>query len=413
MTDEEFFFAAPTDAPIVSHAPPVKTEQALPTLKIFMVAGEASGDLIGSHLMQSIKKELKNPLLFYGVGGSRMEDEGLPSLFPYHELSLLGVVELLPYLLTIFSRINLVVDDILHKQPDVVITIDSPGFNFRVVEKLRAQGYTGKIIHYVAPTVWAYKPERAEYCAKLYDHMLVLMEFEKEYFDKAGLACTWVGHPVVVETQRGDAQAFREKYEIPDTTHLFCLLPGSRKSEVERHMPVFAKAIMLLAPYYPDLAMVAAVPRNMMEYIEPYFKNCPFRAVVTSNDDDKKNAIASADLALVKSGTVTLEVAMANTPMLIAYRIHAISAYYFKRKSNIKYVNLINLIQKQQVFPELLQDNCNALMLATAGDYLLSHPERQQFQREQTQKALAQFIPPGGQRPSDLACRAVLNVMGL
>jgi lipid-A-disaccharide synthase len=414
MNDLVDDFFIPQAEPVIAPKEAPKEPQPLsPSLKIYMVAGEASGDLIGSHLMKELKTQLRHPILFYGVGGDRMEIEGLHSLFPFHELSLLGVVELLPYLMTIFSRINLVVDDVMNKRPDVLITIDSPGFTFRVVEKLRAAGYTGKILHYVAPTVWAYKPERAEYCAKLFDHMLVLMEFEKEYFDDAGLPCTWVGHPIVIETTRGTGSVFREKYEIPEETPLFCLLPGSRKSEVERHMPVFAKAIMMLAPYYPDLAMTVAVPRNMMEYIGPYFSNCPFRAVVTSNEDDKKNAIAASNIAFVKSGTVTLEVAMANVPMLIAYRIHPISAWYFKRKSMIRHVNLINIIQQQEVFPELLQDNCNALMVASVASELLANKDRQQFQRQQTTEALKQFIPPADQRPSDLACKVVISLLGL
>jgi lipid-A-disaccharide synthase len=417
MTDilDDFDFTVPESALQKQQKPEEKPKEEphLPSLKIYMVAGEASGDLIGSHLMQSMKQNIKHPLLFYGVGGDKMTAEGMDSIFPYHELSLLGFVELLPYLMTIFSRINLVVEDILAKRPDIVVTIDSPGFTFRVVEKLRAAGYRGKCIHYVAPTVWAYKPERAEYCAKIFDHMLVLMEFEKAYFDKAGLPCTWVGHPVVVETQPGNGSRFRQKYEIPENTPLFCLLPGSRKNEVERHMPVFAKAITMLAPYHPDLSMVAAVPSTMMDYIAPYFKNCPFRAVVTSNDQDKKDAIAAADMAFVKSGTVTLEVAMAHTPMLIAYRIHPLSAWYVKRKSLIKHVNLISIIQKQEIFPEFLQDNCNPLMLATAASNILADSKHREFQQAQTTEALKQFIPLNGQHPSELACRVVIETLGI
>lgn len=412
---EEFTFGLPDNALQGNHAMPQKpVETPSPdALKLYMIAGEASGDLIGSHLLRAFKRQLSQPLLFYGVGGEKMDDEGLTSLFPYHELSLLGVVELLPYMVKIFSRINLVVDDILHKHPDIVITIDSPGFNFRVVERLRAAGFKGKCVHYVAPTVWAYKPQRAEYCARLFDHMLVLMAFEKPYFDKAGLPCTWVGHPIVVETQTGSSTEFRRTYEIADDTTLFCLLPGSRKAEVERHMPVFAKAISMLAPYYTDLAVAAAVPNSMMQIIAPYFKNCPFRAVITANEQEKKDAIAGCDIALVKSGTVALEVALAGVPMLVTYRMHPLSAWYLKRRALIRHVNLINIIQKREVFPEFLQDNCNPLMLADAADGLLSSDARKAFQREQTHEALKQFIPPGAEKPSDIACRAIIHMMGL
>jgi lipid-A-disaccharide synthase len=383
-------------------------------LKIYIIAGEASGDFIGSHLMQSLKKKIKRPILFYGVGGDRMEQEGMVSLFPYHEISLLGVVELLPHLMTIFSRINFTKVDILAKQPDIVITIDSPGFCFRVIEKLRKDGgYKGKCIHYVAPTVWAYKPQRAEYCAKLFDHIMVLFSFEIPYFEKAKLPCTWVGHPVIVENPKGDAQAFRTKYEIADTTTVFCLLPGSRKNEIKRLLPVFSAAISMLSQSYPDLAIVVAVPKSMMIHVGPYFDNCPFRAIITSNDQEKRDAIAASNIAIAKSGTVTLEVSMAGVPMLVAYRIHAISAWWFKRLSLIKYVNLINIIAKREIYPELLQSECTALTVASVAARILEDKAYQNQQREESQKILEQMVPPHGAQPSDLAADVVIKSLGL
>ncbi len=258
-----------------------------------------------------------------------METEGLKSLFPYYELSMMGFIEILPYIFNLMARIQSTVEDISAKHPDAVITIDSPGFCFRVVDKLRKEKLKTKFVHYVAPSVWAYKPERARKCARLFDHLLALLPFEPPYFEKVGLRCTWVGHPVVAETSIGDGAAFRRKYEIPDQTPLFTLLPGSRKGEVERHMPVFAKAITLLAGQVPDLAIAVAVPKNVISLIAPYFKECPFRAVITSNEQDKKDAIAASNIAIVKSGTVALEVAMAGVPMVIAYRVNAISAWLF------------------------------------------------------------------------------------
>jgi lipid-A-disaccharide synthase len=383
-------------------------------LKIYIIAGEASGDFIGSHLMRSLKRQIKRPILFFGVGGDRMEEEGMVSLFPYHEISLLGVVELLPHLITIFSRINFTKVDILGKQPDIVITIDSPGFCFRVIEKLRADGgYKGKCIHYVAPTVWAYKPQRAAYCAKLFDHIMVLFSFETPYFEKANLPCTWVGHPVIVENERGSAEAFRKKYEIADSTTVFLLLPGSRKNEIKRLLPVFANAISMLAQSYPDLAIVVAVPKSMMIHVGPYFENCPFRAIITSNDQEKRDAIAASNIAFAKSGTVTLEVAMAGVPMLVAYRIHAISAWWFKRLSLIKYVNLINIIAKREIYPELLQSECTALTVAGVAARILEDKEYQKQQREEAQKILSQMIPPNGEQPSDIAASVVAKALGL
>ncbi len=380
-------------------------------LKIYLIAGEASGDVLGAHVMRALKSQSVRPIIFYGVGGEKMAAEGLVSLFPYYELSMMGFIEILPYIFNLSARINLTVDDILAKQPDTVVTIDSPGFCFRVVKKLRKENLKAKFVHYVAPTVWAYKPQRAQKCAQLFDHLLCLLPFEPPYFEKVGLPCTWVGHPVVAETAIGDGAAFRKKYDIAAETTLFCLLPGSRKGEVERHMPVFAKAISMIAAQTPDLAIAAAVPKNVMGFIAPYFENCPFRAVITADEEDKKNALAGADLALVKSGTVALEVAMAGAPMLIAYRVNPISAWCFRRMSLTRYVNLVNILKGKEVIPELLQEQCTPLLIANAAAHLLSSPEQRQLQKKQSASALAQLLPPGNERPSDIAARAILALL--
>lgn len=378
---------------------------------MYLIAGEASGDLLGGHLMRELKVHYQGPLIFQGIGGDKMTAEGLNSLFPYYELAMMGFVEILPYLFNLSARINQTVEDIIAKQPDMVVTIDSPGFCFRVVERLRKEGerhrLKAKFVHYVAPSVWAYKPERAEKCAHLFDHLLALLPFEPPLFEAAGLPCTWVGHPAVAETQKGNGAAFRQRYDIhPDTT-LFTLLPGSRKSEVERHMPIFAQALTLLASHYPNLAMAVAVPKNVLAFVAPYFEGCPFRAVITANEADKKDAMAAGNIAIVKSGTVALEVAQAGTPMIVAYKVHPLSAWYIRRKSLINRVNLINILLKRDVVPELLQEECNPLAIANACMQLLAHPDKQSWQKQQYQEALSMLIPAHAS-PSQLAARVIL-----
>ena len=379
-------------------------------LHVYLIAGEASGDLIGSHLMRALKAQSTRPIQFHGIGGDKMIAEGMKSLFPFYELSMLGFLEILPYLFNIFARISRTVEDIKLKQPDIVITIDVPGFNFRVVERLRKENVPSKFVHYVAPTVWAYKPQRAAHCAKLFDHMLVLLPFEPPFFTKVGLACTWVGHPVIAETKQANGAAFRTKYDIAETTPLFCLLPGSRKGEVERHMPIFAKTITLLAGQFPNLAMAVTVPKNVMPFVAPFFTNCPFRAVITSDEEDKKNAIAASDVAIVKSGTVALEVAKAGTPMVVTYRVHPISAWMFRRVSLTQYVNLVNILKNKEVIPELLQEHCNPVMIATAVAHLLTHKRNQALQIQQEKSALARLVPADGELPSDKAARTILGM---
>ncbi len=378
---------------------------------IYIIAGEASGDLLGAHLMRSLKAKSKRPISFYGIGGEKMEAEGLKSLFPYYELSMLGFIEILPYAFNLMARIQMTVDDILAKHPDIVVTIDVPGFCYRVVKKLRAEKAKMKFVHYVAPSVWAYKPQRAERCAKVFDHLLALLPFEPPYFEKVGLKCTWVGHPVVAETPIGDGAAFREKYEIPADVPLLTLLPGSRKGEIDRHMPVFAKAITFLSEQIPDLAIAVAVPKNVMAFIAPYFQNCPFRAVVTASEEDKKNAIAASTLSIAKSGTVTIEVARAGVPMVVAYRVNPISAWVFRRISLTKYATIANILADKEIIPELLQELCVPILVASATSHLLSYPEHRKRQVEEATAALQKLVPSGGRKPSDIAAETILKLL--
>ncbi len=381
-------------------------------LTVYIIAGEASGDLLGAHLMRSLKAQSKRPIRFHGIGGDKMAAEGLKSLFPYHELSMMGFIEILPYAFNLMARIHLAVEDAQSKRPDLFITIDSPGFCFRVVEKLREQRLPAKFIHYVAPSVWAYKPERAKKCARLFDHLLALLPFEPPYFQEVGLPCTFVGHPVVAETQPGNGKAFREKFQIADDVPLFCLLPGSRKGEVDRHMPVFGRAVNILAARYPNLAMAVAVPKHVMPFVTTYFEDCPFRTVITSDEQDKKNAIAASNLAIVKSGTVALEVAMSGTPMVVAYRVNPISAWMMKRMISTKYANLVNILLGKETIPELLQELCTPLMIAGASAQLMQYPDIRIRQQEQAAQALQQLAPKQLSIPSELAAKTALQLLG-
>jgi lipid-A-disaccharide synthase len=378
-------------------------------LKIYIIAGEASGDLLGAHLMAALKKHYNGSIRFFGVGGDKMTAEGLASLFPYQELSMMGFVEILPYAFNISARIRSTVEDIKVKHPDIVVTIDSPGFNTRVVKSLRKSRFKTKFIHYVAPTVWAYKPERAQKFAALFDHLMVLLPFEPPYFEKVGLPCTFVGHAAVAETRVGDGAAFRAKYDIANDVPLYTVLPGSRKGEVERHMPVFARALTLLAGRTPNLAIAVAAPKHVLPFVAPYFEGCPFRAVITANEDDKKDAFAASRFAIVKSGTVALEVAMAGTPMIIAYRVNPISAWAFRRMTLTKYVNLINILMGREIIPELLQEHCTATMIAGCTSALLDSPERMALQKQHCKEALGTLIPPSSNSPSEHAAQVVLS----
>ena len=374
----------------------------------YLIAGEPSGDVLGAHLMRSIKALSTTPVLFFGVGGEQMEKEGMRSLFPYHDLAMMGFSEILPHLMTIFARIEQTVEDIKSKFPHALITIDSPGFCKRVVQKLRKDHFDTRYIHYVAPSVWAWKPKRAEIFAGLFDHLLALLPFEPPFFERAGLGTTFVGHPVVTTTQVGDGAAFRKRYQISDDTTLFCVLPGSRRGEIKRHLPIFAQTIALLSEPYPNLAICVPVPKYLLSVVKPYFDDCPFRAIVTAHAEDKRDAIAASNVAIVKSGTVTLEVAKARTPMVVAYRVSAISAFIYKRLRLTKLATLVNILLGREVIPELLQNDCTPIMLASAAEALLRYPHHAARQKAAITSAFA-LLTPEKTSPSDLAARTVLN----
>jgi lipid-A-disaccharide synthase len=380
-------------------------------LIIYIIAGEASGDLLGADLMRSLRAKSKREIIFYGIGGDKMEAEGLSSLFPYHELSMMGLVEILPYMYRTLVHISSTVEDIVSKQPDMIITIDSPGFCFRVVEKLKKDQFNAKFVHYVAPSVWAYKPGRAKKCAELFDHMLALLPFEPPYFEKYGLGCTFTGHPVVATPKPGNAGEFREKYELPDNIPLFCLLPGSRKGEVKLHMPVFTRAISMLSSCYPNLALAIAVPEHVLPLLGPYLNNCPFRVIIAEDEEDKKNAIAASNFAFVKSGTVAFEVAAAGVPMLITYRMNKLSVWWLRRMITTKYANLINILLKKEAIPELLQERSHPLMLASCANMLLRKPALIQQQQADIREALAKLLPPDGKQPGDIAAEKILSLL--
>jgi lipid-A-disaccharide synthase len=385
--------------------------EALPTLSVYLIAGEPSGDFLGAQLMRAMIAQSQRPLRFYGVGGPKMEEAGLESLFPYHELAIMGAAELIPHLVSIFNRIALTVDDVITVQPELVVTIDSPGFCFRVVERLRKAGVQSTYVHYVAPSVWAYKPHRAAYCAGLYDHMLALLPFEPPYFTDVGLPCTFVGHPVVAETRTGDGQAFRELHQIPADSTIITVLPGSRKGEVKRHMPVFAKAIGKLAKRHPNLTLAFAVPEHVLPLLAPFLNSCPFRAIICQDDAEKKNAMAASQFAFVKSGTVAFEVAMAGVPMLIGYRMNALSVWYLKRTLTTRYANLMNILLQREAIPELLQERFTPDNLAATALELLGSAEKREQQTTDVRKALNSLLPADGRTPSEAAANTLLSLV--
>lgn len=374
------------------------------TLSIYIIAGESSGDVLGARLMEALKA--KQPgIVFHGVGGERMAEEGLESLFSMQEIAVMGFVEIIPGLPRILKRIKQTIADIREKRPDLLITIDAPGFNRRIAEAmqpLRAQGM--KLVHYVAPSVWAYRPERAKRLAAHYDMLLALLPFEPGYFEREGLVTHFVGHPVVEDTAQGNGAAFRRRHGLSETQPLLCLLPGSRRGELRRHMPLFAKTVALLRQQMPELAVaMMAAPGMALDT-----KHWPLKPILVSRRE-KADLFDACDVALAKSGTVTMELAVAGLPMVVTYKVSSLSARMMRKMMVMPWVNLVNILLRQSIIPEILQEAATPESLANAVRELWQDKHAQQSQKQAMQQALGMLLPEGA-APSEAAANAVLGL---
>jgi len=376
---------------------------------IFLVAGEPSGDALGARLMAALKEARGSAVRFAGIGGAGMAAEGLDSLFPMSELTLMGLAEVLPHVPRLLRRIAETEAAVRALRPDVVVTIDSPGFSFRVAKRLAGSGIP--LVHYVAPSVWAWRPGRAREIAGFLDHLMALLPFEPPYFEAEGLACTFVGHPVLDGgAGDGDGPAFRRRHGIGDGAPLLCLLPGSRQGEVSRLMPVFAEAVGLLAKGRPDLEIVIPSVAGLVDFIGTAAGTWPVRTRVVTGDAEKFDAFAAADVALAASGTIALELAMARTPAVIAYRMHPLTGWLARRLVRVDCVSLVNLVLDRSVMPELLLGDCRADRLADAVTLLLDDPKARDAQAAGAAEALA-ALGLDGAAPSRRAADVVLGVI--
>ena len=379
-------------------------------LRVFLIAGEASGDALGGALMAALRDISPETLRFAGVGGPAMEGQGLESLFDYSELSVMGLVEILPHAPRLLRRIREVAAVIEADPPDVLVTIDSPGFVFRVVSRLQGRSYPR--IHYVAPTVWAWKPGRVHKFRRHFDRLLALLPFEPPYFEQVGLPCTFVGHPVVEAAV--DRQASRrrvgEACAIPEDATLLCVLPGSRAGELDRHLPAFGETVALLAARQPGLRVILPTLPHLRARLVAQTADWPVPVVVVTEAAVRADAMAAADVALAASGTVTLELARARVPTVVAYRVAPLTAWLLRRVIQVDYVSIVNLIADRAVIPEFLQDAMRPADMATALRALLSDPAaRLAMQEGQSGTMLA--LGEDGEPPSRRAAAAVLDVV--
>ncbi|MFZ7090715.1 lipid-A-disaccharide synthase [Primorskyibacter sp. 2E233] len=377
-------------------------------MRVFITAGEASGDKLGAALMQGLK-QLVPDVSFRGIGGERMQAEGLDSLFPMDEISIMGIAEILKEYKALKGRIRQTADAVIEERPDVLITIDLPEFSLRVNRLVKAVSDV-RIVHYVAPTVWAWRPKRAQKMAAHVDQVLALLPFEPPYMQAAGIDCDFVGHPVVTDPQatEAEAQAFRAAHGIAGPMAL--MLPGSRRSEVSRLLPIFTDVAERLHKARPDLRIVVPAAGAVAQTVQAAVAEWPGAPLVISPKDDesgaqKRAAFRAADVALAASGTVSLELAAAGTPMVIAYDMSWLSRQIIGRMLLVDTVTLVNLVSDTRAIPEFIGQNCQPGPIAKALVQVLDAPDAQKQAMELTMQRLGQ----GGEFPGLRAARAVLD----
>lgn len=387
--------------------------------RVFIIAGEPSGDKLGGALMAGLKS--LDSMEFAGVGGQMMHAEGLQSLFPMEDLAVMGLLEVLPKIPKLLRRIKMTVDAAKAFKPDVLITIDSPDFCLRVAGKLRAENPGLKTVHYVAPSVWAWRPERAEKMAQHVDHVLALLPFEPDYMIKEGMSCDFVGHPLVAETQPTAQEISSLAHELGVDAHgekLVCLLPGSRKGEIQRMLPIYKKVadriqnslvnVRFVMPLAPS---VAPLVRQMTQSwaTQPVLLDPKGHAPEVA-EHRKRTAFHLCHGALATSGTVALELAFAECPMVVAYKANYLTTRMVKKLAQIDTANLINIVTDSRVIPEFLFENCTPDKITPALAKLLDDPTTHAAQRSacnQTVRALG----AGGEDPGLRAAKSVQAFM--
>ncbi len=380
---------------------------------VYIVACEASGDQIGALLMKALNGVTAGSIKFAGIGGPQMSAAGLNRLFDPKELALLGIFEVLPKAVHVLNRVAVTLKDIELKQPDILVTIDSWGFTGRIHQSLARKGSAIPRLRYVAPQVWAWRPGRAQQLSRWIHHLLALLPFEPDYFTRHGLATSWVGHPVVESGfGNGDGIAFRARHGIEKDKTVVGLLPGSRRSEVSRLLPIFSEVIERLSHDHPHLHVVLPTVESVADLIQAESLSWPVGSVtVVSDDAERRHAFSALDVALAASGTVSLELATAGVPHVIAYRVNPLSALAFRALAKTKRVNLVNIILDRDAVPERLQGQCSAGILTADLNLLLGNEKARAVQRADFAEALSR-LTPSGMQPSQKAAEVILSLIG-
>ncbi len=381
---------------------------------IYLIAGEASGDVLGAALMRSLKEQSSKPLDFVGIGGDLMVAEGLKaSRWSMADIGLMGLVEIIKHIPRLLGVIRDVAEEIESLDPVAVITIDVPDFSFRVCKRLKKRKkFQGKLIHYVAPTVWAWRAGRAAKVAKFLDGLICLFPFEPPYFEAHGLKARFCGHPLIENDPATFERAgFRQHFGIKPDVPVLGVLFGSRHGEVARHGDLFIEAVQVIRVHVPHLQIVVPTLPHLEDEVRVLTDVLDIPVTIISRPEDKWHGFAAMDAALCVSGTVGLELAYAAVPHVIAYRFNWLTHKIAKRVIKTPFAHLANVILQRRVVPELIQDAASVVSISNEVSALLRSEKTAQKQRDGFKEIHKHLCAGEGQSPSQEAAQYVLDII--
>ncbi len=355
-------------------------------MKVFLIAGEASGDVIGAKLVQALQTQESGELEIMGIGGPLMIKAGLKCLLPMDQLSLMGIVEILPKLPQLYKIYKATLDKIEKNNPDIVVTIDAPEFNFRIAKALKSRGiFKGKIIHYVAPTVWAWRPKRAKKIARFLDGLICLYPFEPPFFTEHKLKTISAGHPMIeVPINLGDGAGFRKQHKIPENAKTLGVFFGSREGELARLSETLLESVRLLsAQCNQDIHLIVPTLPKLEPAVRDLVSALDVPVHIVSAHDEKPAAIAACDVALAVSGTVGLELAYNGIPHVIAYKMAPLSWMILRLIIKVRHAHLANIMMKKEIVPEFLQGQCTPLNISSALKSFINDEKVGALQKEE------------------------------
>lgn len=380
-------------------------------LRVMLVAGEPSGDILGAELMASLRRSCPVPLDFSGIGGDRMMAEGLDSLVDMSEIAVMGLREVVPRIPLILRRVRETVRNAVAADPHVVVIIDSPDFTHRVARGIAKRAPHIPIINYVSPQVWAWRQGRAAKMATYLTHVLALLPFEPDFYtQKSTLPCTFVGHPVLERVTLGGGEEFRARHNIATDAPVLALLPGSRPNEVKGLIDIFLETARRLRRDLPDLVAVLPTVPNVRSLVREKLAGESLPLILVEDQAEKFAAFDAADAALAASGTVSLELGLARVPTVIGYRIERIAAFIIRQLAKVESIVLANLVLGRNVIPEYLQEDCNPDALARALLPLMNDTPQRAEMIAALSEMRTRLGDDGGLKPAERASEVVLSI---